>query len=127
MSIAKILNRRRISAREVCRRLGEQHTWLSKRYSGEHALTLNDVARIAEVINEPPADLLGFPQAPLARIEAREVDEILSDPNIPRQIQSIFLSLVGEAVALVYATVPSPKRKALGSAPAKAPSQRKAR
>src|SRR5688572_12860616 len=78
-SIAKILHRRRISAREVCRRLGEQHTWLSKRFAGEHALSLSDVDRIAAAINEDPADLLGFPQTPLARRESREVDEIRSE------------------------------------------------
>jgi transcriptional regulator with XRE-family HTH domain len=118
-SIAKILDRRRISAREVCRRVGEQHTWLSKRFAGEHALTLNDVARIADAINEPAADLLGFPQAPLARSEARDVDEILKDRDIPRHIQDYFLGLIGQAVALVYASVPSPKpkRRALPAPP----------
>lgn len=116
-SIAKILHRRRISAREVCRRLGEQHTWLSKRFAGEHALTLADVDRIAGAINESAADLLGFPQTPLARSEARDVDDILNDKNIPRPIQDYFLGLLGQAVALVYASVPTPKRRALPPAP----------
>lgn len=121
-SIAKILSRRRISAREVCRRLGEQHTWLSKRFAGDNALTLNDVARIAEAINEKPADLLGFPQTPVVRTEARDVDDILTDRDIPRHVQDYFLGALGQLVALVYASVPMPKRRAItAAAPPKEP------
>ena len=44
------LARRKMSGRELARRLGEPHTWSSRRLSGEVPIDTNDLERIAVVL-----------------------------------------------------------------------------
>ena len=53
------LARQRISGRELARRLGENHTWVSRRLAAEQEITVDDLGRIAAVLNVPAASLLG--------------------------------------------------------------------
>jgi transcriptional regulator with XRE-family HTH domain len=52
------LARRRISGRELSRRLGEAVTWASRRLTGEVAFSTDDLDRIAAVLRMTPQQLL---------------------------------------------------------------------
>lgn len=56
--IRVLLTRRRMSGRQLAARLGVSQTWLSSRLVGSTPIDLNDLQRIAEVLQVTPADLL---------------------------------------------------------------------
>lgn len=53
-----LLARRRISGRQLARELGESPSWVNFRLTGHTAIGLNDLQRIAEVLQVTPTDLL---------------------------------------------------------------------
>lgn len=105
------LMRRSISGRELARRLGVSHTWVNVRATGAVSPTLDDVSAMADALDMSPAELLGFGQPVLVNPEAQDVDEVLSEKRLPRPARDAVLSLVGQAVALAYMSIP--KRRAL--------------
>lgn len=50
--------RRRITGRELARRLGENPMWLHRRLAGQQEISVDDVARIAAVLDLDPSSLL---------------------------------------------------------------------
>jgi transcriptional regulator with XRE-family HTH domain len=48
-----------MSGRELARRLGESHTWVARRLAAEQEITVDDLARIASVLNVTPVSMLG--------------------------------------------------------------------
>lgn len=97
------LKRRRISGRDLCRRMDEAHTWWSKRFSGELALTVGDLGKISDATNIPIPELMGLRQGPLKNSEARDVDDLLEDDAVPRSLKEEFLRMLGTGITLVYA------------------------
>jgi transcriptional regulator with XRE-family HTH domain len=53
-----VLLRRGVSGRSLAAQLGESQTWLSSRLRGETPIDLNDLRRIAAVLEVTPASLL---------------------------------------------------------------------
>lgn len=110
--------RRGLSGRELAERIGEDgvsHTWVSNRETGDVSCTLRDITALAEALDVPEAELLGFEQRDLARPELRDLNEQLLDPRLPRAALDIVLGLVGQAVAV--AIMATPRRRALPPAP----------
>lgn len=52
------LARKRISAAELARRLGWSQSYTARRVDGRNAIDMDDLQRIAEVLEVEPADLL---------------------------------------------------------------------
>lgn len=109
------LARRRISARELGRRLGVSHSWVSLRTTGAQSPTLRDVQAIADELEMTTAGLLGFEQQSPSRPEIRDLEEAVADPRLPRTAFDIIMGLIGQAVAV--AIMATPRRKALPSVP----------
>lgn len=51
------LGRYNITGRELARRLDEQQNWVSRRLSGTVTITVNDLLRIARVLDVQPSAL----------------------------------------------------------------------
>jgi DNA-binding Xre family transcriptional regulator len=73
--IRALLARRRMSGRELTRKLGVSPNWLSLRLTGVQAIDVNDLERIATALDVRPIDLvsaaedgttLRYPDPPLA-------------------------------------------------------------
>jgi transcriptional regulator with XRE-family HTH domain len=56
--IRALLARRRISGRELARRLGASPSWVNFRLTGAQAIDLNDLQRIAEVLDVDVTSLI---------------------------------------------------------------------
>lgn len=56
--IRALLARRKMSGRELARRLGVSPNWVSLRTSGEQEIGLNDLQRIASILGVSVSDLL---------------------------------------------------------------------
>ena len=56
--IRALLARRRISGRELARRMGASHSWVNFRLTGAQPMTLDDLQRFAEFLNVEVTDLL---------------------------------------------------------------------
>ena len=63
------LARQRISGRELARLLDEQPSWVHRRLSAAQEITVDDLYRIASVLNVPAQTLLGS-AAPTDRASA---------------------------------------------------------
>ena len=107
--------RRQMSGREVARRIGKSQNWMTLRTTGSQSPTLSDISLIADALGMTPGELMGFGSPALANPEAHDVDEVLSDKNLPREARDAVLGLLGQAVALAYMAMP--KRRALPPAP----------
>lgn len=57
-NIRAAMARQKISGRELARRLGETPMWVQRRVSGQGPTTVDDLARIAEVLNVPASSLI---------------------------------------------------------------------
>lgn len=56
-----MLARRRMSGRELARKLHVSPSWISYRLTGTQPIDLNDLAKIADALEVEPADLLPRP------------------------------------------------------------------
>jgi transcriptional regulator with XRE-family HTH domain len=56
--IRALLARRRISGRELARRMGASYSWVNFRLTGAQPIDLNDLQRIADVLDVEVLDLL---------------------------------------------------------------------
>lgn len=56
--IRVLLARRRMSASELARRIGQSQPYLSRRLTGEVALDVDDLVKIAQVLDVSPGSLL---------------------------------------------------------------------
>jgi transcriptional regulator with XRE-family HTH domain len=114
-NIRAALDRREMSGRELCRRLGVSHNWLSKRLTDDQSMTLADLGAVAEELGTSPGELLGMEEQRLARPELEDLNEALKHPRLPRAALDIVLGLVGQAVAV--AILATPRTRALPPAP----------
>jgi transcriptional regulator with XRE-family HTH domain len=76
--VRAMLARRRMSGRKLAERLGVSHTWVSYRLTGQQEIGLNELARIAEVLDVAVIDLL--PAAPAVRTSARVLRVVGREP-----------------------------------------------
>jgi transcriptional regulator with XRE-family HTH domain len=56
--IRALLGRRRMSGRELARRLGASPSWVNFRLTGSQPISLDDLQRFADVLDVPVTDLL---------------------------------------------------------------------
>lgn len=56
--IRALLARRRVSGRELARRMGASHSWVNFRLTGAQPITLDDLQRFAEALGVDWLDLL---------------------------------------------------------------------
>lgn len=70
--IRVLLARRRMSASELARRIGQTQPYLSRRLTGDVALDVDDLDKIAQVMGVEPAALLGWGPTPMYRTPPRK-------------------------------------------------------
>lgn len=75
--IEVMLVRRRMNKSGLARKLGVSHTWVTNRLSGQQEIGLNELQRIAEVLEVDITDLLPRPT------EGRVLTTIGSHPSTP--------------------------------------------
>lgn len=56
--IRAMMGRRRVTGATIARELGVSQAWVSNRLSGQQAIDLNELERIADVLQVTPFDLL---------------------------------------------------------------------
>ncbi|ROO51037.1 helix-turn-helix protein [Micromonospora sp. Llam0] len=66
--IRALQGRRRVSGRELARRLGETPSWVNYRLTGVTPINLNDLERIATALGVTVVDLLPTPATSAARV-----------------------------------------------------------
>jgi transcriptional regulator with XRE-family HTH domain len=106
-NIRLTLTRRRMSGRELCRRLDVSHTWLSKRLAGDPSMTLADIEAIAAELQVPVGDLLGL-QPTLSHPVAQEIDEVLTDGSTSRRTRDRLLEVLGTIMRMYYEKTDQP-------------------
>jgi transcriptional regulator with XRE-family HTH domain len=69
--IRAMLARRRVSGRELARRLAVSSPWVSNRLTGHQEIGLNDLERIADALDVEVAELLPLDDQPAERVLTR--------------------------------------------------------
>lgn len=111
------LARRRMSARELARRLQVSPPWVNDRLNGEKDITLNDLEVISIELDVPIRQLLGIPGADVAE-ELMEVQVILDDEDIPQAYRD-FLLKIQRRVVPMWRDIPRPDETPAVPAPSR--------
>jgi transcriptional regulator with XRE-family HTH domain len=69
--IRAMLGRKRVTGRELARRLGVSQPWVSQRLTGHQEIGLNDLERIANALEVEVAELLPLADQPAERVLTR--------------------------------------------------------
>jgi transcriptional regulator with XRE-family HTH domain len=69
--IRAMLGRKRVTGRELARRLGVSQPWVSQRLTGHQEIGLNDLERIADALDVEVAELLPLDDQPAERVLTR--------------------------------------------------------
>lgn len=110
-NIRQLLFERKMSVRELSRIVtdGKNETWASGRLNGTTAISLDDLELIAQAMRLPMSTLMGISTGASVRGELHDLNEVLVDERLPRQVADSILGTIGHLVQMgIFAIIKNP-------------------